>query len=88
MFDDIIDKLKDHDFLEVAIEQREKNVEMLKEKSKRRQDRMMTDEQAKCYLERYPDLRLAFGTNLLKAKQHWNAHGFDEKRTKSCETDL
>ena len=48
----------------------------------------ITDEEAKCYLERYPDLTLAFGTDVHKAKNHWRNHGFGEGRTKACEKDL
>ena len=46
-----------------------------------------TDEnsKAKCYLSRYPDLRLAFGSDLDAAKSHWTNHGLNENRDKSCE---
>merc|ERR1711871_605365 len=37
-----------------------------------------------CYLQRYPDLRKAFGTNQAKAKEHWINHGRKEKRCCTC----
>lgn len=46
-----------------------------------------TDEnsKAKCYLSRYPDLRLAFGSDLDAAKSHWTNTGTIENRNNSCE---
>ena len=35
----------------------------------------LTDEQAECYLDRYIDLKDAFGDDLKKAKQHWKQYG-------------
>ena len=47
----------------------------------------MSDNEAQCYLERYPDLRAVFGT-LEAAKKHWKEHGEREKRMKTCEGPL
>ena len=46
-----------------------------------------TDENSKtkCYLSRYPDLRLAFGNDLNAAKSHWTTNGLSENRNKSCQ---
>ena len=44
----------------------------------------MSNDEAKCYLMRHPDLRNAFKSNITRAKQHWKDHGFKEKRDKSC----
>lgn len=47
----------------------------------------MTDEEARCYLDRYPDLAAAVST-LAGARKHWRDHGEREKRTKGCEGPL
>jgi hypothetical protein len=44
----------------------------------------MSNDEAKCYLMRYGDLRNAFGNSISQAKKHWKNHGFKEKRDKSC----
>jgi hypothetical protein len=44
----------------------------------------MSNDEAKCYLMRYPDLRNVFKSDITKAKNHWKNHGFKEKRNKSC----
>lgn len=44
----------------------------------------LTDEQAACYLRRYPDLQQAFGSDLAKAKSHWASSGFKEGRSYEC----
>jgi hypothetical protein len=48
----------------------------------------ITEQQANCYLENYPDLQQAFGTDFEKAKEkaiaHWNTFGFFEGRTYAC----
>lgn len=48
----------------------------------------ITEQQARCYLENYPDLQQAFGTDFEKAKDqvfnHWNVHGDSEGRTYAC----
>ena len=45
----------------------------------------LTDKEAQCYLNRYSDLRKAFGANNIKAaKNHWLRHGIREKRTYAC----
>jgi hypothetical protein len=48
----------------------------------------ITEQQARCYLENYPDLQQAMGTDFDKAKDqvlnHWNVHGFSEGRTYAC----
>jgi hypothetical protein len=41
----------------------------------------LSDDEARAYLNNYPDLQAAFGTNLQLAKRHWNENGFDEGRT-------
>lgn len=47
----------------------------------------LTDAQAQCYLNRYPDLQDAYGlTNIEAAKKHWIAHGIHENRNYKCET--
>lgn len=44
----------------------------------------LNDEQAQCYLDRYPDLQEAFGDDLNAARRHWNDHGRREGRTHEC----
>lgn len=44
----------------------------------------LTDEQAKCYLNNYVDLKNAFGTDLNAAKNHWINYGKKEGRDPSC----
>jgi hypothetical protein len=45
----------------------------------------ITDTEAQCYLNRYGDLRNAFGSNnIASAKSHWYNHGIREGLTKSC----
>ena len=48
----------------------------------------LNNAQARCYLDRYPDLRRAFGNNLQKAKEHWKRYGctMKENRTYKCVT--
>ena len=48
----------------------------------------LSDDQARAYLNTYPDLQAAFGTNLQLAKKHWNENGFDEGRTYSSGASL
>jgi hypothetical protein len=49
----------------------------------------MTDAEAQCYLNRYPDVVQKFSLgNIQKAKLHWKNHGEKEKRIKTCEHDL
>lgn len=43
----------------------------------------LSDAQAQCYLNKYPDLRKAFGTNLSKAKEHWKKYGCTMKENRS-----
>ena len=43
----------------------------------------LSDDEARAYLNTYPDLQAAFGNNLQLAKRHWNENGFDEGRTYS-----
>lgn len=45
----------------------------------------MTDAEAACYLERYPDLKGAFNTDIAKAKMHWREYGTHEGRNKTCD---
>jgi len=46
----------------------------------------VTDKEAFCYLNRYPDLKAAFGDSLTKAKRHWCEFGSTakENRDKAC----
>ena len=45
----------------------------------------LSDKEAQCYLNRYSDLRKAFGANNIKAaKNHWLRHGIREKRIYAC----
>ncbi|MBU2219955.1 hypothetical protein KJ665_02310, partial [Patescibacteria group bacterium] len=45
----------------------------------------LTSAQAQCYLNRYSDLKAAFGsTNISRAKQHWIEFGSRENRNASC----
>ena len=45
----------------------------------------INDQEAQCYLNRYPDLQRQFGaTNIAAAKTHWIQYGKNEKRDKSC----
>ena len=37
-----------------------------------------------CYLERYEDLRTAYGSDCKKAREHWKNHGEKEGRDPSC----
>lgn len=48
----------------------------------------LTDHEAKCYLENYPDLQGIFKTDLASAKQHWKTNGSKEGRNYYCEADL
>jgi hypothetical protein len=41
-----------------------------------------------CYVNRYPDLLKAFGTDKNAAKNHWLTYGMKEKRNKFCYTDM
>lgn len=48
----------------------------------------MTDDEATCYSERYPDLKQAFNGDIGALKNHWTKHGRKEKRNKFCYTDM
>jgi hypothetical protein len=48
----------------------------------------MTDDEATCYSERYPDLKKAFNGDIGALKNHWKKHGRSEKRNKFCYTDM
>mgnify|MGYP006103318593 CR=1 FL=1 len=49
----------------------------------------MTDEEAQCYLNRYPDVVQQTNMGALnKAKQHWAQNGEREKRIKTCDAGL
>ena len=43
---------------------------------------------SKCYSDRYPDLKTAFGDNFDQLHKHWNDFGHNEKRNKFCYKDL
>lgn len=45
----------------------------------------ISDKQAICYLDRYADLKSAYGNDLEKAKQHWKYYGCNENRNFSCQ---
>ena len=49
----------------------------------------MTDAEAQCYLNRYPDVveKVNLG-NINKAKVHWKEHGETEGRIKTCDAGL
>jgi hypothetical protein len=48
----------------------------------------LTDAQAQCYLNKYRDLRVAFGhDNIGSAKQHWRDYGRGEGRDWKCDND-
>jgi len=48
----------------------------------------LTDQEAQCYLNRYPDLQKAFGANnIAEAKKHWLNHGKKENRDRSCSSN-
>lgn len=51
-------------------------------------DKDLTNEEASCYLDRYPDLKDAFGDDLTKAKEHWKTYGCTprESRIYECPT--
>jgi hypothetical protein len=38
-----------------------------------------------CYLDRYADLRKAFGIDCAQAWKHWKTHGMKEKRNPTCD---
>lgn len=49
----------------------------------------MTNEEAQCYLNRYPDVVQKVGLgNTDKAKLHWKNHGEKESRVKTCDPGL
>ena len=41
---------------------------------------------AKCYADRYPDLKAAFGYNTVQLIQHFQEHGYGEGRIFNCDT--
>lgn len=45
----------------------------------------LTDEQAECYLDRYVDLKDAFGDDLKRAKQHWKQYGCTPRESRVYE---
>ena len=44
----------------------------------------LSHSEAQCYLDRYPDLKEAFGDNICDAKIHWETYGMDEGRDANC----
>lgn len=49
----------------------------------------MTDEEAMCYMNKYPDVVQAVGHgNIKDAIKHWNKNGRKQKRTKTCDEPL
>lgn len=48
----------------------------------------ITDDEAQCYSQRYPDLQAAFKGDVSALKNHWLKHGRKEKRNKFCYTDM
>jgi hypothetical protein len=55
-----------------------------KKGKKEKKKLVLNNKEAKCYLERYPDLRKAFKMNKKKAKKHWFEFGIKENRTYEC----
>ena len=47
-------------------------------------NKTLTDAEAQCYLDRYADVKNAFGSDLEKAKTHWKVHGSVEGRNPDC----
>ena len=72
------------DFVQKALQKVEKLHHAL-EGSLANIDKDISDDQAKCYLHRYRDLRGAFGHNIAAAKNHWVDHGRHEHRTLDCD---
>lgn len=83
-----IDDLQSSDFLNID----RAEYERLQQERKLQNERLeleralqeMSDEQASCYLMRYPDLRNAFGNDIMRGKTHWVDSGIREGRTKVC----
>jgi hypothetical protein len=48
----------------------------------------MTEEQALCYSDRYPDLKTAFNNNTGQLIKHWKEFGIKEQRNKFCYNEL
>ena len=44
------------------------------------QPKNLNNKEAMTYLNKYPDLKIAFGNNIKKAQEHWNNCGFKEGR--------
>ena len=40
--------------------------------------------QAQCYLNRYADLKNVFGSDIVRAKDHWRIYGLREGRDPTC----
>ena len=72
------------DFVQKALQKVEKLHHAL-EGSLANIDKDISDDQAKCYLHRYRDLRFTFGHNIARAKKHWVDHGRHEHRTLDCD---
>lgn len=50
----------------------------------------ITKQEAHCYLNRYPDLKKAFGWNTkswIKAQEHWYTNGAKEGRNYACDNE-
>ena len=85
-FDSINQKLTDSDFVMMASNQ---GVETTLDEKSMIAAADMTDEEAQCYLNRYPDVVQQYSLgNLNKAKLHWKQKGEKEKRIKTCDTGL
>lgn len=70
-----------YEFVKKVVEQW--NTVGKKENRKPGESMKITKLQAECYLNRYPDLKKAFGTSSnswIKAQHHYYKHGFKEKR--------
>ena len=44
----------------------------------------ISNEDARCYLNNYPELKSNFGENLEAVKNHWHTYGLREERVKDC----
>ena len=86
VFDGINQKLTDSDFVMMASNQ---GNEATSEEAALIAAADMSDEEAQCYLNRYPDVVQKYSLgNLEKAKLHWKQKGETEKRVKTCDAGL
>ena len=48
----------------------------------------MSEKEALCYFDRYPDLQKSIGNNTKLLIQHWKSDGIKEKRNKFCYDEM